>query len=119
MQTHGGWMAGPRPATVRRNTDMARPGGTVYILASKRNGTLYTGITFDVEARIAAHREGRGSQFVKKYGVYMLVWYEHHPMYSAAIQRETNIKRWKRAWKLRLIEEHNPNWEDLYLTWNA
>jgi len=98
---------------------MARPGGTVYILASKRNGTLYTGITFDLEARIAAHREGRGSQFVKKYGVHLLVWYEHHAMYAAAIQRETNIKRWKRAWKLRLIEEHNPNWDDLLPGWDA
>ena len=119
MQMHGGWMAGPRPATVRRDTDMARPGGYVYILASKRNGTLYTGITFNLEARIAAHREGRGSQFVKKYGVYRLVWCEYHAMYAAAIQRETNIKRWKRAWKLKLIEEHNPDWNDLLPRWDA
>ena len=92
---------------------MARPGGYVYIMASKRNGTLYTGITSDLEGRITAHREGRGSQFVKKYGVYMLVWCEHHPMYVDAIQRETNIKRWKRAWKLELIEQDNPDWNDL------
>jgi putative endonuclease len=98
---------------------MARPGGYVYLLANKRNGTLYLGVTSDVPARLEAHREGRGSKFVKKYGVFMLVWHEYHPMYSAAIQRETSLKRWNRAWKLRLIEENNPDWEDLLLKWNA
>jgi putative endonuclease len=98
---------------------MSRPGGYVYILASKRNGTLYIGVTSDLPARIEAHREGRGSAFVKKYGVFTLVWYEYHPLHSAAIQRETSLKRWNRAWKLRLIEEMNPNWDDLLLRWNA
>jgi len=92
---------------------MPRPGGYVYIMASKRNGTLYTGITSNLEGRITEHREGRGSKFVKKYNVHMLVWCEFHPMYVDAIQRETNIKRWKRAWKLQLIEENNPDWKDL------
>jgi putative endonuclease len=98
---------------------MSRPGGYVYILASKRNGTLYLGVTSNLPARVDAHREGRGSQFVRKYGVFTLVWYEYHPLYAAAIQRETSLKRWNRAWKLRLIEEMNPNWDDLLLKWNG
>jgi putative endonuclease len=95
------------------------PSGFVYILASKRNGTLYTGVTCDIPKRIQAHREGRGSEFVAKYNVTRLVWYEEHPFYANAIQRETNIKRWKRAWKLALIEKTNPNWDDLLQFWNA
>ena len=89
------------------------PSGFVYILASKRNGTLYLGITCDLIGRIQAHREGRGSAFVKKYGVTRLVWFEEYPLYVDAIQRETSLKRWKREWKLALIEKHNPEWEDL------
>ena len=95
------------------------PSGYVYILASKRNGTLYTGITSDLPARVQAHREGRGSAFVKKYGVTRLVWFEEYPLYAAAIQRETSLKRWKRKWKLELIEKINPNWDDLIERWNA
>ena len=93
--------------------------GFVYILASKRNGTLYTGITSDLHGRIHAHREGYGSSFVKKYSVTRLVWFEEHSLYASAIQRETNIKRWKREWKLALIEKTNPNWDDLLETWNT
>ena len=89
------------------------PSGFVYILASKRNGTLYTGITCDLIGRIRAHREGRGSTFVKKYGVTRLVWFEQYQLYIEAIQRETNLKRWPREWKLALIEKANPEWEDL------
>jgi len=95
------------------------PSGFVYILASKRNGTLYTGVAGDLPGRVAAHREGRGSKFVEKYGVDRLVWYEHYPLYTAAMQRETSIKRWKREWKLALIEKHNPNWDDLLERWNG
>ena len=95
------------------------PSGFVYILASKRNGTLYTGITSDLHGRILAHREGRGSAFVKKYGVTRLVWFEEYSLYADAIQRETSLKRWKRAWKLALIEKTNPDWEDLLEKWNA
>jgi putative endonuclease len=94
-------------------------GGYVYMLASKRDGTLYLGITSAIPARMEAHRTGRGSQFVKKYGVFTLVWYEYHALYSAAIQRETSIKRWKREWKIALIEKTNPYWDDLLLKWNA
>ncbi len=89
------------------------PSGFVYIMASKRNGTLYTGITGNLAKRVHEHREGRGSRFVAKYGVTRLVWYEEHSLYASAIQRETSIKRWKRAWKLALIETHNPDWNDL------
>ena len=88
-------------------------GAWVYIMASKRNGTLYCGVTNDLGNRVWAHKEGRGSQFCQKYGVTMLVWYEHFDWIQAAIQRETSIKRWPRKWKLDLIETMNPHWEDL------
>jgi putative endonuclease len=94
------------------------PSGFVYMLASKRNGTLYIGVTSDLHGRIHAHREGRGSAFVKKYDVTRLVWFEEHALYTAAIQRETSLKRWKRAWKIALIEKHNPDWIDLLEVWN-
>ncbi len=90
------------------------PQGHVYILASKRNGTLYIGVTNNLAARIFAHREGRGSVFTKKYGVKLLVWYESYDMVVDAIQRETSLKRWPRKWKLDLIEKSNPDWVDLY-----
>ena len=92
--------------------------GYVYILASRRNGTLYTGMTTDLSARVFAHREGRGSDFTKKYGVTRLVWYETHSLVVDAIRRETTIKRWPRKWKLALIEKNNPDWDDLYETLN-
>jgi putative endonuclease len=95
------------------------PSGFVYMLASKRNGTLYTGVTGDIPARMEQHRSGKGSAFVKKYKVTRLVWFEEHPLYASAIQRETNIKRWKRAWKIALIEKMNPDWDDLHEKWNA
>ncbi len=87
--------------------------GFVYILASKRNGTLYIGITSDLPKRIELHRKGLGSAFVRKYGVTRLVYFEEYPLYADAIRRETNLKRWKRAWKIELIEKHNPEWADL------
>jgi putative endonuclease len=71
--------------------------GFVYILASKRNGTLYIGVTNNLAERIYEHRQGRGSKFVKQYGVTRLVWFEEHPLIAQAIQRETSIKRWKRS----------------------
>jgi putative endonuclease len=73
-------------------------------------------VTSQLIERVAAHREGRGSKFVAKYNVAWLVWYEEHPRYVDAIQRETNIKRWNRAWKIALIEKHNPDWHDLFET---
>jgi len=93
---------------------MRELGGWVYILASKRNGTLYTGVTNDLLGRAQQHRDGVGSTFTRKYGVRLLVWYEGHDRIESAIQRETSIKRWQRKWKLELIEKDNPEWEDLF-----
>jgi putative endonuclease len=88
----------------------------VYILASGRNGTLYTGVTSDPVRRIWEHREGVGSKFTARYGVTQLVWFELHSTMDEAILREKRIKKWNRVWKLRLIEEANPDWCDLYET---
>ncbi len=92
------------------------PNGYVYMLASKRNGTLYVGVTSNLAARIYEHREGRGSEFTSRYDVKMLVWYETDDLVTDAIQRVSNIKHWSRRWKLDLIEWENPNWADLYET---
>ena len=86
----------------------------VYILASQRNGTLYTGITSDLPKRIAEHRLGLVEGFTKEYGVKDLVWYEVHGDAIVAITREKQIKKWNRLWKLKMIEEKNPEWRDLY-----
>ncbi|MBI1252691.1 MAG: GIY-YIG nuclease family protein [Alphaproteobacteria bacterium] len=86
----------------------------VYILASGRCGTLYTGVTSDLLRRVWEHREGIGSSFTRKYGVARLAWFEIHDWYDAARQREKQIKEWRRAWKLNLIERDNPNWDDLW-----
>lgn len=86
----------------------------VYILASSRNGTLYTGVTSDLLRRIWQHREGVNDGFTRRYGVKRLVWYEAHGAIEEAIVREKSIKRWRRAWKLALIEAENPQWLDLW-----
>ena len=86
----------------------------VYILASRKHGTLYIGVTGNLHERIDQHRTGRGSAFVRKYELTRLVWWEQHETIVAAIQRETSLKRWKRDWKIELIEKMNPEWEDLY-----
>ena len=85
----------------------------VYIMASKRNGTLYTGVTNDLRRRVYEHKHGLIEGFTKKYRVRMLVWYELTDSIESAIQKEKQIKNWKRAWKLKLIEEKNPQWRDL------
>ena len=85
----------------------------VYILASKKHGTLYIGVCNDMRSRLQLHRTGRGSQFVKKYGVTRLVYVEEYATPLEAIQREKQMKEWQRAWKIRLIEENNPDWKDL------
>ena len=85
----------------------------VYILASKRNGTLYTGVTSDLVKRIWQHND-LTEGFTKRYHVHHLVWYELHSDMKSAIEREKNIKEWKRAWKIKLIEDHNPDWKDLF-----
>jgi putative endonuclease len=89
--------------------------GFVYIMASQRNGTLYTGVTNDINHRAWEHREGILPGFTKKYGCKLLVWYEEHYDIRDAIQREKNIKRYYRKWKLNLIEAMYPEWRDLYL----
>jgi putative endonuclease len=85
----------------------------VYMLASTRNGTLYIGITSDLLARIHQHREGTHGGFTKEHGVHRLVWLEQHETMESAIVREKRLKKWRRAWKLELIEKDNPRWLDL------
>ena len=86
----------------------------VYILCSKRNGTLYTGVTSDIVKRVYEHKNGLVEGFTKKYNIHHLVWYESHESAESAIVREKQIKKWKRAWKLKIIEKENPQWIDLY-----
>ena len=86
----------------------------VYILASKRNGTLYAGVTSDLVSRVWAHRMDAVPGFTREYKVKVLVYYELHATMYAAITREKQIKKWNREWKLRLIEKSNPDWIDLW-----
>ena len=85
----------------------------VYLLASKRNGTLYIGVTSNLLARIHQHRTGAVRGFTREYAVKQLVWFEQHATMDSAITREKRIKKWNRAWKLQLIEAENPDWRDL------
>jgi putative endonuclease len=93
---------------------MAR--GYVYIVTNRRNGILYTGVTSAIAARTHQHRNGLVAGFTKKYGLKRLVYVEAHDLITSAIQREHNIKHWPRAWKVRLIQSMNPEWDDLYGT---
>jgi len=86
----------------------------VYILSSKRNGTLYIGVTSDLVKRVWQHKNNLVEGFTKKYKVHQLIWYELHETMESAIMREKALKNWKRAWKLELIEKGNPCWQDLY-----
>jgi putative endonuclease len=86
----------------------------VYILASQRNGTLYIGVISDLALRIWQHRSNAVAGFVRDYGVHQLVFTEFRNTMEAAILREKRFKKWRRAWKLELIERHNPQWRDLY-----
>lgn len=86
----------------------------VYMMASRRHGTLYVGVTAQFLQRIAEHREGLREGFTKRYGVKRLVWYEMHDSLLTAIPREKQLKKYRRDWKINLIERVNPNWEDLY-----
>ena len=88
----------------------------MYILASKRNGTLYIGVTSDPIKRGYEHKNNLVKGFTKKYGVHILVYIEFHDTMESAIYREKCLKEWKRTWKLELIEKHNPDWNDLYET---
>jgi putative endonuclease len=89
-------------------------GGWIYIITNRRNGTLYVGVTNDLIRRVWEHREGTGTSFVHRYDLTKLVYFEHHEDIRTAIQRETNLKRWPRAWKVRLLATGNPGWDDLY-----
>ena len=91
----------------------------VYILASKRNGTLYIGFTNDLQRRMYEHKEWLLDGFTKEYGVHILVHFEETNEIQAAIQSEKQLKKWNRAWKIGLIEETNPGWNDLSLEWDG
>jgi len=86
----------------------------VYIMASGRHGTLYIGVTSDLLGRVSQHREEVNGGFTRRYGVKRLVWFETHDAIVDAIQREKSLKKWKRRWKIELIEGSNPDWNDLY-----
>ena len=86
----------------------------VYLLASQRNGTLYTGVTSDLVKRVYEHKHDLADGFTTRYGVKMLVWYELTTDIASAIHREKQIKKWNRLWKLRLVDQSNPEWRDLY-----
>ena len=90
----------------------------VYLLASDRNGTLYTGVTNNLSKRVWAHKDAVGSKFTSHYGVKRLVYYELFEDVTHAIAREKQLKRWRRAWKIALIERDNPQWLDIYETLN-
>ena len=87
--------------------------GYVYILASRKGGTLYVGMTTNLARRIEEHRRGEGSAFTAKYAVARLVWFEQFDLITQAITREKTIKKWPRQWKINLIEETNPYWQDI------
>jgi putative endonuclease len=89
------------------------PSGWIYIMTNRPNGTLYLGVTSDLTRRVRAHQDGIGSTFTRRYKLYRLVYCEPHGDMLTAIQRETSLKRWPRAWKVRLIVAGNPDWDDL------
>ena len=86
----------------------------VYILASRPHGTLYIGVTSNLVKRVWEHKNNAVEGFTKRYNIHHLVWYELHDSMESAIIREKRLKNWKREWKIRLIEDMNPNWNDLY-----
>lgn len=88
--------------------------GWLYIMSNRPNGTLYVGVTSDLLRRVAQHKSGEGSAFVRRYGLTRLVYAETHELVVAAIQRDKLIKHWPRAWKVRLILSINPDWRDLH-----
>jgi putative endonuclease len=90
------------------------PAYWVYVLASRLGGTLYIGVTNDLVRRIYEHRTKHAAGFTERYGIHLLVYFEKHSGIEAAIRREKQLKKWNRAWKIRLIERFNPNWDDLF-----
>jgi len=103
----------PRKRGPRGSPRMTEKRPCVYLLASRRNGTLYTGVTSDVAGRLCAHRSGAVDGFTRRYNVQRLVLVEFHETMAEAIPREKRIEKWRRAWKLALIERYNPQWRDL------
>lgn len=95
---------------------MDEKGGYVYVMANKPFGRVYIGVTANLAERVFAHKEGRGSTHCKRWNLHDLVYIERHETIQEAIAREKAMKKWLRLWKLRLVSEHNPNWNDLYLT---
>ena len=93
---------------------MNQKGACVYMLANRRNGTLYTGVTSHLAGRTRQHKNDQADGFTKKYGLHLLGWFEVHETMLSAIAREKAIKEWKRLWKLDFIERTNPDWNDLY-----
>lgn len=91
------------------------PAGWIYIMTNRPNGTLYIGVTSDLAKRMDAHKSGIGASFTKRYKLYNLVYSEPHGDMLTAIQRETTLKRWPRAWKVRLIVAGNPGWDDMWV----
>jgi putative endonuclease len=89
-------------------------GGWVYIMADRHRGTLYVGVTANLPARIHQHRHGEGSDFCRRYGLDRLVWAERSDTIEACIAHEKRLKRWRRDWKIELIENANPDWSDLF-----
>lgn len=85
----------------------------VYILANRKNGTLYVGVTSDLITRMGDHKDGHGSRFTAKYRTFRLVYYQRYPEMQPALQREARLKEWRRRWKIDLIEAINPHWLDL------
>ena len=94
--------------------DRKRSGGWVYIMADRYRGTMYVGVTADLALRVSQHREGTGSDFCARYGLKRLVWAEWLESIVAAIANEKQLKRWRRRWKIELIEKTNPEWRDLF-----
>lgn len=93
---------------------MAQRQPAVYIMTSAERGTLYIGVTGNLKLRVWQHRQGLDDGFTKRYNVKRLVWFEHHANLPSAITREKQLKKWNRAWKLKLIETANPTWRDLW-----
>jgi putative endonuclease len=100
-----------RPST---RSNLMKRGGWVYIMTNRPNGTLYIGVTNDIARRAYEHRQGLIKGFTKRYGLVCLVYVERYEDVRQAIQRESNMKHWPRAWKVRLILDMNPNWRDLH-----
>ena len=88
--------------------------GFVYLLTNKRNGTLYTGITSTLKKRIYLHKTDKYPGFTNRHQIKILVYFEHHNEIQDALEREKRIKKWRRSWKVKLIEQFNPGWKDLY-----